>query len=309
MGWEATPGTSVQESGSSCVPWGSSCAPRAAQPTIQTISFHIGPPNGVPAQRSRPPPSPSAMADTSSCSARISLASRVRYWQRRSSCCSTVAMRRERLCRQFITDGSALACRREATANPIIAHALGEDIQQHSEPLSGCHHCPQSRVPSRACPSNVGMDRPPGRNTDGSMGVPGGEGGGTQAFLTSRERCPCSGPQARAMQEGRRCSGIHSGRDRGSPVAQWKAQIPSATCCATPDHRLSSEKGEQWPLSQQSVNMSSAQNTAKPLAVSAVTNVPLSASGQDRLCENLVTQPMLQQGHSVRNRSTRPTVQ
>lgn len=64
-----------------------------------------------------PPHSLSAMADTSSCSARISLASRVRYWQRCSSCCSAVAMRRERLCRQFITDGSALACSREATRN------------------------------------------------------------------------------------------------------------------------------------------------------------------------------------------------
>lgn len=59
------------------------------------------------------PHSPSATADTSSCSARISLASLVRYWQRRSSCCSTVAMRRERVCRQFITDGSALACGRD----------------------------------------------------------------------------------------------------------------------------------------------------------------------------------------------------
>ena len=77
-------------------------------------------------------------------------------------------------------------------------------------------------------------------------------------------------------------------------MAQWKAQIPSATCCATLGHRLPSEKEEQWPLSEQSVNMSGAQNRAEPLAVSAVTNVPLSASGQDRLCENLVTRPMLQ---------------
>ena len=77
-----------------------------------------------------PARSPSAVADTSSCSARISLASRVRYWQRRSSCCSTVAMRRERVCRQLITDGSAWACR-----------APQEDMQHCSDcrrALSGC---------------------------------------------------------------------------------------------------------------------------------------------------------------------------
>lgn len=51
----------------------------------------------------------SDMADTSSWMAKISLASLVRYWQRRSSCCRTMAIRRERLCKQFITDGSALA--------------------------------------------------------------------------------------------------------------------------------------------------------------------------------------------------------
>lgn len=53
----------------------------------------------------------SDMADTSSWMARMSLASRVRYWQRRSSCCRTMAILRDRLCRQLITDGSALACR------------------------------------------------------------------------------------------------------------------------------------------------------------------------------------------------------
>lgn len=68
----------------------------------------------------RQPHLPSAIADTSSWSARISLASRVRYWQRRSSCCRTVAMRRDKLCRQFITDGSALACVREAKRSKYV---------------------------------------------------------------------------------------------------------------------------------------------------------------------------------------------
>jgi hypothetical protein len=63
---------------------------------------------------------PSAIADTSSWSARISLASRVRYWQRRSSCCRTVAIRRDKLCRQFITDGSALACTPEVKHSEYV---------------------------------------------------------------------------------------------------------------------------------------------------------------------------------------------
>lgn len=46
----------------------------------------------------------------SSWMASISLASLVRYWQRRSSCCSAIARRRDRLCMQLMTDGSAFAC-------------------------------------------------------------------------------------------------------------------------------------------------------------------------------------------------------
>lgn len=53
----------------------------------------------------------SVMLVTSSCTASISLASLVRYWQRRSSCCRAMAMRRDRLCMQLMTDGSALACK------------------------------------------------------------------------------------------------------------------------------------------------------------------------------------------------------
>lgn len=85
------------------------------------------------------PHSPSATADTSSCSARISLASLVRYWQRRSSCCSTVAMRRERVCRQFITDGSALACGRgtwDSNAARVLRQHTGTADARHGGTLS-----------------------------------------------------------------------------------------------------------------------------------------------------------------------------
>lgn len=75
--------------------------PRAGSPCLALLP-------SLPGQAWR---SPSAMADTSSWMAKISLASRVRYWQRRSSCWRTMAMRRDRLCRQLITEGSAVACR------------------------------------------------------------------------------------------------------------------------------------------------------------------------------------------------------
>lgn len=51
----------------------------------------------------------SVMVVISSWTASISLASRVRYWHRRSSCCRAIAMRRDRLCMQLMTEGSALA--------------------------------------------------------------------------------------------------------------------------------------------------------------------------------------------------------
>uniref|UniRef100_A0A8C5EGH9 Uncharacterized protein n=1 Tax=Gouania willdenowi TaxID=441366 RepID=A0A8C5EGH9_GOUWI len=50
------------------------------------------------------------MVVISSWTASISLASLVKYWQRRSSCCRAMAMRRDRLCMQLMTDGSAFAC-------------------------------------------------------------------------------------------------------------------------------------------------------------------------------------------------------
>lgn len=56
-------------------------------------------------------PSLSVMVVSSSCTASMSLASLVRYWHRRSSCCRAMAMRLDRLCMQLITEGSALACR------------------------------------------------------------------------------------------------------------------------------------------------------------------------------------------------------
>lgn len=87
-----------------------------------------------------PPHSPSATADTSSCSARISFASRVRYWQRRSSCCSTVAMRRERVCRQLITDGSALACGRGRTQLRHSTRARVAHTQQTLRPEKNSPH-------------------------------------------------------------------------------------------------------------------------------------------------------------------------
>ena len=61
----------------------------------------------------------------SSCTASISLASRVRYWQRRSSCCRAMAMRRDSLCMELMTEGSALACRGRRHPNRTVTHDSG----------------------------------------------------------------------------------------------------------------------------------------------------------------------------------------
>lgn len=70
----------------------------------------------------------SVMVVISSWTASISLASLVRYWQRRSSCCRAIAMRRDKLCMQLMTDGSALALSANTTLNNIIVgiSLLGE---------------------------------------------------------------------------------------------------------------------------------------------------------------------------------------
>lgn len=68
----------------------------------------------------------------SSWTASMSLASRVRYWQRRSSCCRAMAMRRDRLCMQLMTDGSAFACRPEMK----ISHFLNVIIMQRKKNVS-----------------------------------------------------------------------------------------------------------------------------------------------------------------------------
>lgn len=62
----------------------------------------------------------SVMVVISSWTASMSLASRVRYWQRRSSCCRAMAMRRDRLCMQLMTDGSAFACRPEMKSSCFL---------------------------------------------------------------------------------------------------------------------------------------------------------------------------------------------
>lgn len=72
----------------------------------------------------------SVIVVTSSCTASMSFASRVRYWQRRSSCCKAMAMRRDRLCMQLITDGSALAWRRWQTPSVSISCPLCKIILQ-----------------------------------------------------------------------------------------------------------------------------------------------------------------------------------
>lgn len=165
-----------------------------------------------------PQHSPSATADTSSCSARISLASRVRYWQRRSSCCSTVAMRRERLCRQLITDGSALACGRHRMRLKGRIRAQVAHVQQRLNPFKesssafckkgGWHQAPlqvpalspASFVPPSLCSQNLG---------DGCLeaahmwprGVSTVGGGGWSQASQLEKGSPAAGHHARALQE------------------------------------------------------------------------------------------------------------
>lgn len=59
----------------------------------------------------------------SSWTASISLASLVRYWHRSSSCWRAMAIRRDRLCMQLMTERSALAC--------VVPRGTGEIMKRY----------------------------------------------------------------------------------------------------------------------------------------------------------------------------------
>lgn len=192
--------------------------------------------------------SPSATADTSSCSARISLASLVRYWQRRSSCCSTVAMRRERVCRQFITDGSALACGRGHVG---LRRHPGTADPGHEEPSLPFPHSPLQVPPwsPALCPLQ-------GPSTQTQVCSASQLGNGC---LQGNQRWFCGAPQLVGGHRHLRQAEVLQGTAPGpSRTAGYKpASAPGQAGAAlggggAADHllsdpRLPSENVQQWP--------------------------------------------------------------
>lgn len=279
MGWEPLPEHQLGARGLAGSSEGLAACPGHAQSSTEPARLR--------AQEKPPARSPSAAADASSCSARISLASRVRYWQRRSSCCSTVAMRRERVCRQPITDGSAWACR-----------APREDTQHRSDRQRALSGCP---VPAMSpSPSNAGRLTVPGGHgaaahtaAQTALWGPQWGGTGTQALLTSERGCRTQGPRpARPGTRGMFRNALRASRN--SPVTQRKAQTPPPRAGGTQGHRLPSEE-EQGLLPLPSAHASSAQSKPTEQSPGGVYSLQGAAG------ESSVAQAHRQQrGHSVR---------